>query len=365
MEVLLRKYRPLVYVFAILTCIIAETNMAAAFQKTSEIQLLNPRNTQRYFVGKQIAFNWKDIGNSERVLIYVGGKEIADTENDGSYIWEIPTNFPIGNYQIKILNLNGEEDMTSSDITIMAECQVPANAESISYEVNETNVYFPLLPKHAKRQFQETKGDWLHVKYREQYRKEVSAADKIEGAIYDWRKNRLATIKLNRAFGMNHYSIDLSKLCGNLKPSKEYYIFEIMDENADIFSVLFQYTIDDTQLQTGILMNPILWNCGVENGNEIEYVGNIEGGTAPYTVTWHVSTSPNKEDAFRTEVKEQKKQQKSSITVYDQPGYYVIMEVKDSCGKVGEKVAQIQCQGKKKNNQVTIQIIDNPSTTTE
>ena len=116
---------------------------------------------------------------------------------------------------------------------------------------------------------------------------------------------------------------------------------------------------NQSTLSVKVMMNSSNWDCTSSAQNEIDFIGDVTGGEAPYEINWYVSTTAKMKDAHRNETEymevsdvEEDFAPSPQISVKEQLGYYLIMHVSDASGEVIEKTMKIDCSSLKVSAQV-------------
>lgn len=118
----------------------------------------------------------------------------------------------------------------------------------------------------------------------------------------------------------------------------------------------------NSTLSAKIIMNATSWDCASQN--QIDFIGDVTGGEAPYEISWYVSNTNKMKDAHRNETDyleasdvEEDFAPNPQITVKEKLGYYVILQVSDAEGDVIEKTIRIDCNAM--NSKISAQFINN------
>ena len=168
--------------------------------------------------------------------------------------------------------------------------------------------------------------------------------------LFDWKHNPVASLKLDKSNGLNVYSIDLDEVYGGWIID-EIYTAELRDERGRLYRLPFRLVEppDEMGPQADIMVNPLQISCDGVSPSAIEFYGNISGGRAPFTVQWFVLNSSRSDFLYqpREEVLE-KIGRTSQINVDKNPEYYVVLYVKDACGKEDKKIVNLVCESDRK-----------------
>lgn len=271
-------------------------------------------------------------------------------------------------FRLMIADATTEENqaISSSKLTVIHEWQVPTIRQQKNYAG---------LQKTMNRTIFKTNGRMLYFRLFQNHQRQAlmsaSLLDKAAGA--------LAIVGIKANAGHNFYEIDLRDVTitqqGFWLKEDAIYFLEVKDRSGQIQRLKFQYT-EVPSLGNAIIPKVEYIQCEVPNATKITYLPAIYEGTAPYTVHWYVSATPNKSEASFMQTHTISAKQLSAnhpdgnvnanqakLTVTQDLSYYVILEVVDNCGKIAEKTAYITCKpAKKAKNQLSIQWLSpNPS----
>jgi hypothetical protein len=186
----------------------------------------------------------------------------------------------------------------------------------------------------------------MSIKYFDKY----GMTKDVELKIYDWKQEEISRLRLDKAFGLNYYTIDLEGISSGWKLD-QLYLCEIHDEKQRKYEwpMKLVKNTDQNFLQVNIIVNPIRLECGVASGNQVEFYSEIGNGKAPYVLQWYVMN--NNKSEFLYQPKEeivQHNNETSIIQVEQQPDYYVMLFVKDACGNIQQKMVHLICEEGKK-----------------
>lgn len=171
-------------------------------------------------------------------------------------------------------------------------------------------------------------------------------AESLPLKIYNWKRELVAQVNLNKVYGLNYYTIPLPQLSGQWANEK-LYTCELINEGLQKYEVLFKLKglPDNEDLKVDILVSPLSINCGEPSLSAIEFYGQVTGGKAPYQVRWYVTDHSQTNLLYQPlETVLRKAGKTSVITVDASPGYFVLMKVKDACGQEGQQMVRLVCQ---------------------
>lgn len=241
-------------------------------------------------------------------------------------------------------------------------CTLEANHPSIIYGLNKKHHYQPLRLKLDKKRHR-TNGNFLGFSYNEKYGSSNQGdSQQLSAIIYNWRKVAMVSLSLNAHEGNNWYALDLASACTNLSFDANY-ILELKDGDGKIHYLRFQYSAP-IPLEANLTAEVKFLNCDGNIGNEIEYTGSIQGGISPYNIEWTVSTNQSGQNPSQTREEAVRPVSaltisESKLTTYDQPSYYVIMNIKDACGQAIKKTIHVTCEnGPNGTNSLNLDVID-------
>lgn len=182
-------------------------------------------------------------------------------------------------------------------------------------------------------------------------------------SIYDWKHALVATISLDKSFGLNSYVIDLDNVYSDWK-IRSIYTCELRDENNRKYVLPIRLVAppETPGPDVSILVNPLEVSCEDVTTNVVEFYGSIDGGKAPYTVQWYILNDSRTQFLYQPREEIITKAGKTPVISVDaNPDYYVVMFVKDACGNVQQKVVNLTCEeNHKKINSVFIEQLESP-----
>jgi len=180
---------------------------------------------------------------------------------------------------------------------------------------------------------------------------------------YNWKNEQVAVAALAKAFGANYFQIDLNQIYSSWEDDKVYSC-RVVDETKKKYELSFQFSKPKGDKPTlDIIMNPISLNCEIPSNSVAEFYGSISGGKAPYTVNWVVANDNQSALLYQPKQEVIENADRSSmITVDKAPAYYVLMQVKDACGEIEQKVLYVSCDNKnRKVNTIFVEPLHNLS----
>lgn len=226
-------------------------------------------------------------------------------------------------------------------------------------KAQEKAVYYLNINDATVDKVHEVAEEKLHLQYFDAYGK----WEEIPLKIYDWKRNIIVNVVLDKTNGLNNYSLTLSDLYNGWELNKVY-VCELKDEAGkkhEISIKLIPPVVNEAP-EVNILVNPKHLTCNDLSFALVEFYGEIKGGKAPYTLNWYVLNSHR--TAFLYQPKEElinTQGASSYINVDIAPDYYVALFVKDACGNVVKKLVNVACEdNKKKINTLFIEQLNSP-----
>lgn len=199
----------------------------------------------------------------------------------------------------------------------------------------------------------------MSIKYFDKY----GLTKDMELKIYNWKREQIAHLNLDKTFGLNYYTISLEDISESWE-SDQLYLCEIYDEGKNRFEWQMKLLkqSDQNLLQVDIIVNPIHLECASLSESGVEFYGDIRNGKAPYLLRWYVMNNNKSEFLYQpTEEILQHVNETSFIRVDQQPDFYVMLYAKDACGNIGQKMVHLICEeGKKKINSLFVEPIQLP-----
>jgi hypothetical protein len=186
----------------------------------------------------------------------------------------------------------------------------------------------------------------LYLEYNDMYGKSKEFLFKI----YDWRREVVASLRMDKSLGMNNYSIKLDEVYSGWESNKVY-TGEVKNEAGTLYKLPIRIVpLPETAPPVvSIMVNPLQIGCQDLSSSLVEFYGEISGGKAPYTVNWYVLNNA------RTDFLYQPKQEiialagkTALIRVDKNPDYYVVLYVKDACGKEQKQIVNLVCSNEMK-----------------
>jgi hypothetical protein len=199
----------------------------------------------------------------------------------------------------------------------------------------------------------------LHLEYYDAY----GTAKEFLFRIYDWKRSLVTTLKMDKSFGQNNYSIKLDEVYTGWELNKTY-TGELKDEAGTLYKLplrLVPPPIKDDPY-VNIMVNPLEVGCTDLSQSLVEFYGDVQGGKAPYTVSWFVLNKHRTDFLYQPKEETVYSQGKASVIRVDKnPEYYVVFYVKDACGNEQKKIVNLVCEKKKKKiNTIFVEELTSP-----
>jgi hypothetical protein len=183
-----------------------------------------------------------------------------------------------------------------------------------------------------------------------QYHDYIGQTSEVPLIIYDWKRNKVAQLKLSKEYGLNNFIIKLEEVQSTWVLN-EVYSFELTIENGRKHEVFIKLSPAPEKIgpEVDIIVNPVQFKCDALSAKLMEFYGDIKGGRAPYTTKWFVLN--NQRDDFLYQPREEKivsAGQTMVVRIDKSPDYYVMLHVTDACGNIKKKMVHVVCEENKK-----------------
>jgi hypothetical protein len=192
----------------------------------------------------------------------------------------------------------------------------------------------------------EIQDETLSLQYNDAYGKWKDIPLKI----YNWKREPVTTLSLDKAYGLNSFVIDLKSVHDSWELNT-IYTCELTDETGRRYSLPIRLTMPPKPKdpEVNILVNPLNIECNGLSEDVVEFYGEIKGGKAPYTVTWFILNNARTDFLYQPREQILSAAGKTSVITVDQnPDYYVVLFVKDACGGFQQKVVNLVCEERRK-----------------
>ena len=330
---------------------------------TDESVILYPNGGEVYFANQDFPVGW--LGRPRRltreldlVAVNIADNsewEVGRADDIGSFTGSIPSGIS-GQFRLEIRSLSGEVlDRSDAPFSIL-----PPTIASVA-GFGSFNASFLKQPNEYVH---ETEGDSLKFHFDERY----LDGGIMAACIYDWERRKVTDLPLGTNLGGNAYVLNIGNRGMGL-PLDSCYSLEIMYNDGHTGFLKFRRT-QVPELEAEIRMEVNAYDCDAPDANEITFRCEASGGSEPYEVVWYLSPTLYEEDARRIETDRYSNDasiylgspqisDRSEFSVFDQPGYYIIMIVRDACGQEVRKIARVQCSTPETpDDQIFIEIIN-------
>jgi hypothetical protein len=212
-------------------------------------------------------------------------------------------------------------------------------------DFKKTPYYISLNDADGNR-VHEISNETLSLQYSDAYGK----WNDIPLKIYNWKREPITTLNLDKAFGLNSFVIDLKSVHSDWELNT-IYTCELIDESGRKYSLPIRLVPppETKDPEVSIFVNPLNIECNGLSEDVVEFYGEIKGGKAPYTVSWFILNSARADFLYQPLEEIIKMSGKTSVVTVDQnPDYYVVLFVKDACGGSQQKVVNLVCEERRK-----------------
>jgi hypothetical protein len=181
--------------------------------------------------------------------------------------------------------------------------------------------------------------------------------------IYDWKRNLVITLDLDKTQGINNFTINLKEIYNGWRLN-EIYSCELNDEQGENYMLPIRMVSPSNEKipVINILVNPLQMKCDDLSQNVVEFYGEIQGGRAPYTISWFVLNENRTDFLYQPREEIISTAGKTTVIRVDKnPDYYVVLYVKDACGHIQEKIVNLVCEdSRKKINTLFVEELNSP-----
>jgi len=221
-------------------------------------------------------------------------------------------------------------------------------------DVIEKTPYYININTRSVNDVQELHDYLLSLEYNDRYGQWKNIAFKV----YNWKREVVASLSMDKAFGLNRYNIALDQLYSGWELN-QVYIGEIKDEAGNRHQVAIRPVEAPKTIPPAvtIVVNPLQLQCDGTSPSSVEFVGDVQGGKTPYRIQWAVLNND------RTSLLYQPLEEiikvvglTSAISVNKSPDYHVLLQVKDACDNIVRREVHLVCdQETKKINTVFVE----------
>ena len=193
-----------------------------------------------------------------------------------------------------------------------------------------------------------------------QYHDFIGKTKSVGLQLLNWKKEVIVSYRLEKEFGLNFFHIPLiASTTGIVKD--ELYTVQLQDESNKIHTALLKWATPVlNEFTLNVVVNPKFLECAYVDGNLVEFVADLQGGKAPYTINWYVMNDSRTDFLYQPRTEKLPKSGKSAtISVDKSPDYYVLVYAMDACGNESKQTVHLTCEeGKKKINSLFISPLD-------
>jgi len=224
--------------------------------------------------------------------------------------------------------------------TSMAWAQVPA------IDVTPKTPYYLDVNQLQKSDIRQIQYGLLNLQYDDKY----GSWKSIPLQIFNWKMESVGVFNLDKSFGLNHYTINLTEKISGLETNRVYFCL-MADEGGNRHEWGFKdiTPVKSEEFTVDIIANPLQLSCASQEGNRVEFYGEIHKGKGPYSVRWFVMNEGQSDFLYQPKEDRSVEQGKTSVIQVDKaPAYYVVLDVTDACGTNARKMVFLQCDEEKK-----------------
>lgn len=190
-----------------------------------------------------------------------------------------------------------------------------------------------------------------------------SGLDKeITLTIYNWKSELVMTYVLDKALGLNQYSISLEDAGIDLGKGEIYRcVLRDAVQNECLWSIHANKT-QVSEIKASIIAKPLDVDCSkMRRESVIEYYSDVKGGSGPYQLNWYVLNESSTKLLYQPREAAADEKSSSMITVDKPLNYKVMLNVTDGCGNTAQKMISVTCQNnKKKINTIFVEFLPPP-----
>lgn len=178
-------------------------------------------------------------------------------------------------------------------------------------------------------------------------------------------KDQVMAIDFMLDYGLNEMTIPLGGLEADLQTGS---VFHVYFQGNYFGKGSFELHQDPDPIMpapvAGIQANTMDVSCEKGLTSSMEFLGNVQGGTAPYQLTWLVSKGPYMADLISQpqQLVLSTHEDISRMVVEEALDYYVTLLVEDACGNSDKKVMHVTCDDIEDDGMLYFQLIDTDDT---
>lgn len=216
-----------------------------------------------------------------------------------------------------------------------------AAAQTEDVNANRSSYYINV--NRTRAEVYDVYDDLLSLAYDDRY---GQAAD-IPLTLYNWKHEKVGQYRLQKSYGLNHFNIALN---GAALALDETYCGQLIDEGGRRYELFFKRRAppEADAPQVSILVNPVSFECGNPTQSLVEFYGQIQAGRAPYEVNWYVMNPAR--TAFLYQPRDASLAHAGAtpvVQVEHLPDYYILLNVRDACGREAQQMVYLTCSRKK------------------
>ena len=205
-----------------------------------------------------------------------------------------------------------------------------------------------------KDRVHDVQTDIFGIQYTDRYGK----WNEIPLRIYNWKREQVASMMMEKTFGLNYFNIKLTEMYDGWELNK-IYICEFVDESGRKYELPIKpiHPLEKNDVLLDIVVNPVSFSCDGLARNTVEFYGKITGGKSPYKADWFVLNDSRTDFLYQPRTESIAKAGMTPVIEVDKnPDYYVLLMVQDACGTKQQKLVHLACEdGKKKINTLFVE----------
>jgi hypothetical protein len=244
-------------------------------------------------------------------------------------------------------------------VAVLSVIMLSVGFSTLAQEIKKTPYFINLNTADGTR-IHELRDEMLSVHYTDAYGRNKE----ILMTIYNWKRDIVTTLSLNKVYGLNSFIINLREFYTAWE-FNQVYVCQLKDESGRQYELDFKIIPpSESPIPTvDIVVAPEQMSCdNLTAGNLVNYYSDIKGGKAPYIVDWYVINSSRTDFLYQPREEVIATADKTTmITVDKNPSYYVMLLVKDACGNTQQKIVNLVCEdARKKISSIFIEELNSP-----
>ncbi len=177
-----------------------------------------------------------------------------------------------------------------------------------------------------------------------------------------WKgKTSIKEFELPLEYGISEHVVSLQNLSEGLQNGQVYHIkFQGKYFGKGSFDFYMELPPIMPTPIANIQVLPIDVHCDGISTSSVECVGGVQGGVAPYKLTWLVSKGPYIKDLINQPIAYEltNSADLSRLMVSEVLDLYITMLVEDACGNTDKRVMHLKCSDDEKDGMIHFQPID-------